>query len=108
MSRFILDTNVVSELAPEKGSAGPNLVDWLNKAENSLFLSVVTLIEVRSGVLKMERLSPGRRQQAIAAWADELDLYFAGRLLPITRDVAEQGCSDRGPEPSSRAAARLA
>lgn len=97
MSRFILDTNVVSELAPGKRFAGPGLLDWLAKQEPNLFLSVATVIEIRSGVLKMGRLSPGRRQQAIAAWANELDDHFADRLLPVTREVAAQAAeiSDR-------------
>jgi toxin FitB len=97
LTRFLLDTNVVSELAPGKRLASPGLLDWLARQEDNLFLSVVTVTEIRSGVLKLGRVSPGPRHRAIAAWAEELEVDFVDRLLPMTRQVAAQAAvvSDR-------------
>ena len=52
---FLLDTNVVSE--PTKPRPNPGLVEWLAAVdEDGVFLSVITLTELRYGV---ERLAAG-------------------------------------------------
>jgi len=85
---FLLDTNVVSEWV--KPRPDPGLVAWLAKSdEDRLFLSVVTLTELRYGV---ERLAAGRRQRQLDAWpSDELPLRFEGRMLPVDAAIAEGG-----------------
>ena len=57
---FILDTNVVSELRNAKtGSADKDVVAWAGSvAAGSLFLSVITLLELEAGVLVVERRDP--------------------------------------------------
>jgi predicted nucleic acid-binding protein len=83
---FLLDTNVVSELAKPQPNAG--VVRWLHEAdEDSLFLSVITLAEVRFGV---ERLPPGARRNRLDAWIrEELAGRFEGRILAVDAGVAE-------------------
>ncbi|MBM3647291.1 MAG: type II toxin-antitoxin system VapC family toxin [Alphaproteobacteria bacterium] len=85
---FLLDTNVVSEWV--KPRPDPGLVAWLAESdEDRLFLSVVTLTELRYGV---ERLAAGRRQRQLDAWlSDELPLRFEGRMLPVDAAIAEGG-----------------
>jgi toxin FitB len=83
---FLLDTNVVSELAKPQPNAG--VVRWLHEAEeDSLFLSVITLAELRFGV---ERLTPGARRNRLDAWIrEELTERFEGRILSVDEKVAE-------------------
>jgi predicted nucleic acid-binding protein len=83
---FLLDTNVVSELAKPQPNAG--VVRWLHEAdEDSLFLSVITLAELRFGV---ERLAPGARRNRLAVWIrEELAERFEGRILPVDERVAD-------------------
>lgn len=83
---FLLDTNVVSEWIRPQPDAG--LIGWLDDAdEDDLFLSVVTLAELRRGA---ERLSAGRRRNAIEEWiARDILLRFERRLLPVDVAVAE-------------------
>ena len=83
---FLLDTNVVSEWVKPRPNAG--VITWLDEAdEDRLFLSVVTLAELRRGI---ERLEPGRRRKRLDEWLrDELPMRFEGRILPIDAAIAE-------------------
>ena len=83
---FLLDTNVVSEWVKPRPNAG--VITWLDEAdEDRLFLSVVTLAELRRGI---ERLEPGRRRQRLDEWLrEELPDRFEGRILPIDAAIAE-------------------
>jgi predicted nucleic acid-binding protein len=83
---FLLDTNVVSEWARPQPHRG--VIAWLAEAdEDAVFLSVVTLAELRRGV---DRLPGGRRRERLEVWLrDELPLRFTGRLLGIDEGVAD-------------------
>lgn len=82
---YLLDTNVVSELA--KPQPASRVVAWLADAdEDRLFISVITIAELRHGV---ERLAAGRRRERLHEWLDvELPERFAGRVLSIDAVVA--------------------
>ncbi len=83
---FLLDTNVVSEWV--KPQPHPGVVAWLAEAdEDAVFLSVVTLAELRRGI---DRLPGGRRRDRLDVWLrDELPLRFTGRSLRIDEGVAD-------------------
>jgi toxin FitB len=84
---FLLDTNVVSEWTKPQPNAG--VITWLEEAdEDRVFLSVATLAELRHGV---ERLAAGARRKQLDSWlSDELPLRFESRILPVTREVADE------------------
>lgn len=83
---FLLDTNVVSEWVRPRPDSG--VVDWLADVdEDRVFVSVVTLAELRHGV---ERLADGARRRRLDAWlTDELPMRFEGRVLPIDAAIAD-------------------
>ncbi|MGC9998079.1 MAG: type II toxin-antitoxin system VapC family toxin [Terriglobia bacterium] len=83
---FLLDTNVVSEWV--KPRPNPGVVAWLaGTNEDQVFLSVVTLAELRQGI---ERLATGRRQRQLSAWLEnELPMRFEGRVLSIDSAIAD-------------------
>jgi predicted nucleic acid-binding protein len=78
---------VVSEWVKQRPNAG--VVAWLAEIdEDRVFLSVITLAELRHGV---RRLADGSRRQRLDAWlSDELPLRFDGRLLAIDQTVADR------------------
>ncbi|MFT4101985.1 MAG: type II toxin-antitoxin system VapC family toxin [Burkholderiaceae bacterium] len=84
---FLLDTNVISEGA--KPRPDPGVMDWLASVdEMQLFLSVVSLAELRHGI---ERLDDGRRKSALDLWlTDILPARFDGRLVPVDAETANQ------------------
>jgi len=86
MSGFLLDANVISELtrpAPESRVTG-----WLDSVDESvLFLSVLTLGEIRKG---LRNLAPGQRRARLESWlTTELTARFAGRLLSVDAAIAD-------------------
>jgi toxin FitB len=83
---FLLDTNVVSEWV--KSRPNPGLVAWLAEVdEDRVFISVVTLAELRYGI---ERMAAGRHRNRLEGWLqDELPVRFEGRVLPVTSAVAD-------------------
>ncbi len=87
MSGFLLDTNVISELVRPKPE--PKVTTWIDSAdENLLYLSVLTVGEIRKGIASVH--SPSRRV-ALEAWLlSDLALRFASRILPIDQAVADR------------------
>lgn len=82
---FLLDTNVVSEWV--KPRPDPHVVAWLDDVdEDRVFLSVVTLAELRYGI---ERLPAGRRRERLDEWLrEELPNRFESRVLAIDPAIA--------------------
>jgi predicted nucleic acid-binding protein len=83
---FLLDTNVVSE--PTRPRPNQGLLVWLASVnEESVFISTVTISELRYGV---ERLSAGRRRTRLDSWLrNDLLHRFEGRVLPVDIEVAD-------------------
>lgn len=86
ISGYLLDTNVVSETRKRRAHSG--VVAFLSEADQAeLFLSVLTLGELRKGVA-MKRRSDARMAELLAAWVDGIEARFADRVLPVDRPVA--------------------
>jgi len=83
---FLLDTNVVSEWMKPRPNAG--VISWLAEVdEDRVFLSVVTVTEVRYGI---ESMVLGSKRKRLSEWLeDELPLRFEGRILNIDPVVAD-------------------
>lgn len=87
MSGFLLDTNCISEavrLRPD-----PNVENWVRTADqNLLYLSVLTLGEIRRG---LAQLAQGTRRSRLETWLEiEVHSRFSGRILPIDASIADR------------------
>lgn len=87
MSGFLLDTNVPSELVrpyPE-----PRVKAWVAaQSLDVLFMSVVSFGELRKGIILR---APGKRRTELELWLEtDMAILFSGRILPVTRSVAER------------------
>jgi predicted nucleic acid-binding protein len=82
---FLLDTSGVSEWT--KPAPNPGLIGWLASVdEDRVYLSVITIAELRLG---MEHLAQGSRRARLEAWLEQdLTARFAGRLLPVDEGIA--------------------
>ena len=70
MKRFLLDTNVVSELRKPKPHGG--VVAWLSQLrDEQLFLSAVTLGELQAGI-ERTRAQDAKKAEEIQGWVDQL------------------------------------
>jgi len=87
VSGFLLDTNVISELTRPEPDARVSL--WLDTVDESLlFLSVLTLGEIRKG---LSALGSAQRRARLEVWlVAELTTRFANRLLSIDAGIADR------------------
>jgi predicted nucleic acid-binding protein len=87
MIGFLLDTNCISEVVRVK--PGPRVLEWMEAAdEELLYLSVLTLGEIRTG---LAGLPQSARRTHLEAWLEvELQVRFSGRILPIDAAVADR------------------
>ena len=87
MSGFLLDTNVISELVKPRPEA--SVTAWVEDTDESLlYLSVLTLGEIRRGIAALPQ---SRRRATLEAWLDkDLRARFEGRILVIDQEVADR------------------
>ena len=87
MSGFLLDTNCVSELIRPRPDR--RVMEWTDATnEASLYLSVLTLGEIRKG---LAALPQGTRRTRLEIWLDvDLKARFHGRILPVDDAVADR------------------
>lgn len=107
---FLLDTNVVSELRKAKaGKANARVAAWAAQTNAaSLYLSVITLLELELGVLSIERRDKVQGKQ-IRAWLDKQVVpAFSDRVLPVDTAIALQCARLHVPDPRAERDALIA
>ncbi len=78
---YLLDTNFISETRKIRADSG--VMAFLSAAETSrLFLSVLTLGELRKGV-EAKRRTDAVTANRLGAWVDSIETTFADRVLPV-------------------------
>ena len=98
---YLLDTNVVSELRKARvGKADKNVKAWADGVSaTSLFLSVITILELETGILLIERRDP-TQGAVLRTWLDAHVLpAFSGRILVIDVAVAQRCAKLHVPDP---------
>jgi toxin FitB len=98
---YILDTNVVSELRKAK-KANQNVMKWAQLLPAAtLYISVVSLLELEIGILLMERRDK-EQGGILRAWMNRHVLpTFSGRILAIDTTVAQRCAALHIPNPRS-------
>jgi predicted nucleic acid-binding protein len=83
---FLLDTNVVSETM--KKEPNHTVLDWMaRQVEETLFISAITLGELRRGALL---LAEGQKRRSLLHWIETgIKLAFADRILSVDTTVME-------------------
>lgn len=100
---YLLDTNVISELRKAKSDrADKNVISWGNRvATSSLFLSVISILELETGVLLVERRDPAQGR-VLRSWLNDQVLpVFSEQILPIDTLVAQTCAKLHVPDPRS-------
>ncbi len=90
--KFVLDTNVVSELRKVRpGKADANVAAWTESVDASdLFVSAITIMELELGVLSIER-KDASQGALLRSWLERHVLpEFSGRALPVDTAVAQR------------------
>lgn len=80
MTRYLLDTNIISNVTKPVPSA--SLAAWMaERADEELFISALTVAEIRRGLLE---LPAGKRRRELERWFAGIEgpqALFAGRVL---------------------------
>lgn len=98
MVRYLLDTNVLSEL--RKGArADGGVRSWFDgSAEDELFTSVLVFGELRRGVESVRRRDP-KGAVALEQWLMRMAETFGDRVVSIDARVADRWGSLNVPDP---------
>jgi hypothetical protein len=68
VTRYLVDTNVISATAPSTAVSRPELIEWLDLHSSVLFLSAVTIAEIADGIAKARREGAKRKASDLSAW----------------------------------------
>ena len=87
MNGYLVDTNIPSELTREKPDLGVEAF-LKNANKDTVFLSVMTIGEICKGIAS---LPVSHKRGTLQNWLDiEVRSWFAGRILPVTEEIAER------------------
>ena len=85
--KYLLDTNIISEFVSKK----PNqkVLDYVSSLdENDVYLSVITIGEIRFGIEKLDKEKQKKKIKSLSDWLNnDLMQRFDGRVLDIDMKV---------------------
>ena len=80
MTRYLLDTNIISNIVKPRPNA--RLLKWMaERRDEDLFVASLTIGEIWRGILELLK---GRKRSALEAWfagGEGPQMLFAGRIL---------------------------
>lgn len=93
MSGFLLDTNVVSVLAPSKSEVSADFLTWLDHmdADGRLFLSVVSIHEIEKGIALLDRRGATAKAASLKAWLSGLVSTYDDKIIGFDAQAAAIG-----------------
>lgn len=83
-THYLVDTNVWSETTTK--SPDPTVVAWLRKNEQQLFISALSIGEIKSGIDRLPETSQRRARYQL--WLTDLVDRMEGRILSFNTSVA--------------------
>ena len=89
MVKYLLDTNIISEI--RKGPrCHPNVAAWYsNLEEESLYLSVLVLGEIRKGIEGLRDRDAGKANE-LDLWLEQLQTSFQSQILPVDIAISQE------------------
>jgi predicted nucleic acid-binding protein len=100
---YLVDTNVISEVR-KKSKANPGVRTFFKQAvadETRLFISVVTVGELRRGVEAIRHRGDGRQANLLEKWLVALLTEYQDHILDIDPDIAQLWGRLRVPHPEN-------
>ncbi|HJD61357.1 MAG TPA: type II toxin-antitoxin system VapC family toxin [Rickettsia endosymbiont of Columbicola hoogstraali] len=86
--KYLLDTNVVSEIQNKKPN--PQVIAWFSVVHYSqLHISCITIGEIRKGVLELSK-NDSLVSLKLKKWLEELVIDYNERILNIDKEICEE------------------
>jgi predicted nucleic acid-binding protein len=89
VTRYLVDTNVISAAAPTTAVRRAALTEWMETHSSDLFLSAVTIAEISDGIAKARREGAKRKASDLSAWLRAVLHLYGDRVLPFDSETAE-------------------
>ncbi|MFM6266900.1 MAG: type II toxin-antitoxin system VapC family toxin, partial [Dolichospermum sp.] len=65
------------------------VINWIDEQEaSSLFISIITIAEIKKGIVKIEKSQPIRHQK-LEKWLQTLEQRFTNRILPLNENILD-------------------
>ena len=89
MVKYLLDTNIISEI--RKGPrCHTNVAAWYsNLEEESLYLSVLVLGEIRKSIEGLRGRDAGKANE-LDLWLEQLQTSFQSQILPVDTAISQE------------------
>jgi toxin FitB len=90
---YVLDTDVLSLTNTATGFDTAAVAAWRSWVEDNsrhLFLSVVTLMEVRFGIEKAQAKGATKKADALRKWLAAAESAHRSRIIPVSVDIAHK------------------
>ena len=100
---YLVDTNIISEMR-KKSKANRGVRAFFKQAiedETKIFISVVTVGELRRGVELIRHRSDVRQANQLEKWLDVLLTEYQDHILDINQDIAQLWGRLRVPHPEN-------
>ncbi|MFZ0695285.1 MAG: type II toxin-antitoxin system VapC family toxin [Alphaproteobacteria bacterium] len=89
MTRYLVDTNVISATAPTTAIKRAELAAWMDSHSADIFLSAVMIAEIAAGVAKLKREGAKRKAADLSAWLRTILHLYGDRVLAFDSPTAE-------------------
>jgi toxin FitB len=89
VTRYLVDTNVISAAAPTAAVRRSELIAWMDSHSPDLFLSAVTIAEIADGIAKAKREGGRRKASGLSAWLRIVLHLYGDRVLAFDSPTAE-------------------
>jgi predicted nucleic acid-binding protein len=84
---YLLDTCVISEYV--KKQPNQQVINWIDaQEESSLFISIITIAEIKKGIVRIEKSQPSRYQK-LEKWLQKIEQRFTNRILPLNENILD-------------------
>lgn len=100
---YLIDTDVLSEVrkGPRADSGVREFFAGARRADAQLFISVITLGEIRRGVARIRHRGDEDQARRLERWLNDLLQRFEDRILPFDADCAQTWGQLRVPNPEN-------
>jgi hypothetical protein len=97
VSGWLLDTLLFKHLAPGEGGRKPSFREWVSANADSLFLSVISVVEIKASIQKVRATHQEARAAALDAWLEGIVAHYGDRIYPVDAKVAMRAGVLSGP-----------
>ncbi len=107
---YLVDTNVISE-ARKKSKTNTGVRAFFKQAiedETRMFISVVTVGELRRGVESIRHRGDVRQANQLEKWLEALMAEYQDHILDINQDIAQLWGKLRAPHPENALGKQIA